>query len=505
MRIAGMLRASFVGTLLFTPAMAQEVEQIHEEALRVLRETLAQGARTGGQVPAAVQGDAELARQRGEREARIRAEAQQRMAERELQQQQRRVQFEQFVKEREQLRREQRAYDQNAAREMGLVREPQYNEVHTRALEVLRQVPTQGNEATPVEPSAPVFQPAPATENVAAPAASMEVIREPQVAAPAGAAAGNLSESAAAPNVAVQTSALSSSQVDSSDVHQRALEVLRGGRTAVASPEPTPAPTPSPELQQRLKQMQAELEQEQLQRRGATGSAISGDYVKDLERRAQEMVGAGLTSPVVTSGTGLDSETRAIIQRQNQQISSQLGGASAPVTPAPVTPAPVAPVYDTPAVSVTTSAPVISTPGVTHSTVTDSTRVEYSRELEERARQILLERAQAQQSAGAVSSTTITPPPTTAPVEEVVRRPQPAVPPVTASPQFAAPVPNASPDVHSQALRTLNQVQSGGAEAVSAPRTKMQRLKELTDLYRADKMGPAEYHQKRAQILAEPQ
>jgi hypothetical protein len=226
--------------------------------------------------------------------------------------------------------------------------------------------------------------------------------------------------------------------------------------------------------------------------------------VKDLERRAQEMVGSGggtgLTSPVVTSGTGLDSETRAIIQRQNQQISSQLGGASAPVTPAPV-----APVYDTPAVSVTTSAPVISTPGVTHSTVTDSTRVEYSRELEERARQILLERAQAQQSAGAVSSTTITPPPTTAPVEEVVRRPQPAVPPVTASPQFAAPVPNASPDVHSQALRTLNQVQSGGAEAVSAPRTKMQRLKELTDLYRADKMGPAEYHQKRAQILAEPQ
>jgi hypothetical protein len=46
----------------------------------------------------------------------------------------------------------------------------------------------------------------------------------------------------------------------------------------------------------------------------------------------------------------------------------------------------------------------------------------------------------------------------------------------------------------------LNQIQAG-----TAPKTKQQRIKELTDLYRADKMSPAEYHQKRAQILAEPQ
>lgn len=38
----------------------------------------------------------------------------------------------------------------------------------------------------------------------------------------------------------------------------------------------------------------------------------------------------------------------------------------------------------------------------------------------------------------------------------------------------------------------------------TAPPTKQQRLTELIELYRTDKIGPIEYHERRAKILAEP-
>src|SRR5262245_52283759 len=107
MRIAEFLRASFVGALLFSPAMADDVEKVHEEALRALREKLGQTnsdltspdrAETGAYKAPAMQVDSQAAR---ESEARIKAEAQQRVAEREKLQAERHQQFEQFVKERE--------------------------------------------------------------------------------------------------------------------------------------------------------------------------------------------------------------------------------------------------------------------------------------------------------------------------------------------------------------------------------------------------------------------
>jgi hypothetical protein len=41
-------------------------------------------------------------------------------------------------------------------------------------------------------------------------------------------------------------------------------------------------------------------------------------------------------------------------------------------------------------------------------------------------------------------------------------------------------------------------------EQPTGPKTKQQRLMELLDLYKADKVTPAEYHAQRAKILAEP-
>jgi hypothetical protein len=38
----------------------------------------------------------------------------------------------------------------------------------------------------------------------------------------------------------------------------------------------------------------------------------------------------------------------------------------------------------------------------------------------------------------------------------------------------------------------------------AGPKTKQERLVELLQLYQADKISPAEYHDQRAKILAEP-
>src|SRR6185295_17905154 len=92
MRISEFLRASCVGALLFSPAMADDIEKMHEDALRVLREKLGQAnndlpapalANTAIVKAPALSVDSEMVRQRAEREARIKAEAQERIAERE--------------------------------------------------------------------------------------------------------------------------------------------------------------------------------------------------------------------------------------------------------------------------------------------------------------------------------------------------------------------------------------------------------------------------------------
>jgi hypothetical protein len=41
-------------------------------------------------------------------------------------------------------------------------------------------------------------------------------------------------------------------------------------------------------------------------------------------------------------------------------------------------------------------------------------------------------------------------------------------------------------------------------DTAGGPKTKQQRLMDLLELYKADKLTPAQYHAERAKILAEP-
>jgi hypothetical protein len=570
MRISEFLRASCVGALLFSPAMADDIEKVHEEALRALRENLGQAnndtstpsvSSTASVKAPALSLDPEMVRQRAERDARIKAEAQERIAERERVQAARRQQYEQWVKERERLRQEQNAYDVNAAREMGRIKEETDQDIlHATALKVLHHTDTHPGDAS----------------------GSLPVATSPIQVAPE-AATGPVTMTSAVPVPSSGSMMLAQADVDR--IHAQALEALHQQQIQVAQPaaSATPStnagPQPSPDLQRRLKQMQLELEQEQRDKQAASktkGSsnvsntstpasttsvtpsnpspAVSDAYVKDLEERARQQQ---LTTPapqvgissggagVGSSSPGLDPATREILRRQDQEIARKMGsnsGNSASFqrteTPAPqgltpdqdaqarqtlhqqeanaaanVSPAPASNTSAAPApakATKKTASPAAPSP-TAHRVETDNSNVQYSKDLEERARQTLAERAQNQSTATvqapAAPNTVIVP---SAPAQSVTATPapQPMPPPsapavrvnptVTAAPAAASP--DASSDVHARALDALNQIEAG-----TGPKTKQQRIKELTDLYRADKMSPAEYHQKRAQILAEPQ
>ncbi len=506
MRIAEFLRASFVGALLFSPAMADDIEKVHDEALRALREQLGQTS--------AAQVDPQMAKERAE----------QRNTDREKLQAERRQQFEQFVKERERLRQQQHEYEVNVARQAGQIKPDDYNPAHSPALVALHQNTEAAMQLAQAD-----------AEDVHAKA--LEVLHQ-QVQ--------NQSAPATAP--AVQTPSTTTSPA-------------------------TSTPQPSPDLQRRLKQMQLELEQEEAQKAKARGDAKPASvtivpptvsttptpdaYTRELEQRAQSMVEQSPTSmqmprttPGASSATanpsqGLDAATREMIRRQDQEISGKMSAPAASTakakTPSPAsTPLPQTLTSEQEAAAlaalrqqeqqsrpaVQTAAPSISNPSsatpaaksvappkaaaVTQRTETDAADVQYSKELEDRARQILLERAQNQQATTAIQAAPA-PAPAASPVENPSPVPVQSAAPAAGAASTAAPstvtptaapsaIPAASPDVHSQAQQALEQINTG-----TVPRTRMERLKEITDLYRADKMTPAEYHQKRAQILAEPQ
>jgi hypothetical protein len=109
--------------------------------------------------------------------------------------------------------------------------------------------------------------------------------------------------------------------------------------------------------------------------------------------------------------------------------------------------------------------------------------VGYSQDLENRARQMLLERSQPQPSAEADAAQAA------AAAANV-----PATTHVGPDPALE--------QVHSRAYETLVQVKPGEGGQTQL-KTKQERLRALTELYKADRMTPAEYHQRRATILAE--
>jgi len=618
MRLTRLLKLSFVGAVLFSPAMADDAEKIHEEALRILHEKMANpGADQNNSITPATSAttattptsstaptispsstkptsktisDAERAR--AEREQKLNAEVKQRLQERERLQAEKRRQFEDYVKERERLRQQQRDYDENIARQTGQLKSSanqgaSADEIHSKALDVLHQTTSQpANNSGNAQPS---LQPAPnhsansssssgaveraTTANSSPPPASistsvnsaaeprtdatanenaiqqraLQILHEHQVESGSstsspGTAALPVKEAEVAPRVLASSAA----QADSTaETQAKALEVLHQQMQAQRNTQPevvtNSTAQPSPYLQQRLKEMHEELNTAPSKSNSSTSvqpAAVPDDYIKDLERRARQstqqqtapaativMPGPAATpasaqppqAPVAKTAPGLDQKTREMLERQDRELSRETGSSPTITTSAtPGAPPRSAETYSTSlppdaeararellhqqqqqqAVSSTPpSAPATTVQNVAPVTAPDTTQVQYSKELEERARQTLLERAQTQQSTAPLSSpmTTVTPPPSTSVAQPSTRAMPPATTAVTSS---TSPTTSANTEqIHEQALQTLNQI---------GPKTKQERLRELTDLYKADKMSPAEYHQKRAAILAEP-
>jgi hypothetical protein len=554
MRFSNLFKLSFVGMLIFSPAMAQEADKVHDEALKVLR---SQSGNTNQPATAAAPAARPpLGESRTEREARLKAEAQQRLAERERLQAEKRRQFEDYVKQRERLRQEQQTPGSKPAAP---------GNVHNQALDVLRQSPPASSTTTaapapanpttpppatvqpatpPVAPSAPprsstpAPQPQPSTEEVQQKA--LEILRQQrnEPAAPP------VREPEITPR-AVAPAPVTPSATAREDTHQKALEVLRQQTPSPASaptvapaapvttsrPAPPPSePKPSPDLQRRLDEIQRELNTPQP--RPGRSETDNQAYLKELEERAlqnrpQTLPARAATPapaqpitaarPAQTTTPTLDSQTREVIRRQDEELRQS------PVTALPRTAPPAAAAHPSnrldpaaeararevlrqqqqavTAPAATTVAPSAqpiasapprqTTPAPAPALVTSPAGdVVYSRELEERARQALLERAGNQASAAAAATSPL-PSSTT---------PTPAPANVSNAPlQTDAELER----VHSRAIETLVQVQPGEG-AQTQFKSKQDRLRALTDLYRADKMTPAEYHQRRAQILAEP-
>lgn len=566
MRLSRLLKLSFVGTLLFSPTMAQEASKVHEDALKVLRSGAADTGRSSA--PAAPSGR----ETRAERDARLRMEAQQRLAERERIQAEKRRQFEEYVKERERLRSGASAgtvqdqavkvlrqqTDPNAA--------PSVSPAPAAATPATRpapsvQPPITPAPAAPVAPVAPNTRPTPPqTSNDDVQQRALDIIRE-QREQPAAAAV-PIRESELAPRVTATPAptprSTTSPAGNTADTHQKALEVLRQQQSQPAtSGTATAAPTtsreddlkPSPELQRRLDEMQRELNTPAP--RSSAHSQSNADYTRELEQRALQSLqqrSAPATAPATsvapatavtrtapvapaTTAPAIDNNTREMLRRQDEQLRRQssgvAGAASSRVTPPPArsnaidpaaeqrardilrqqqqavgnASAAIAapdraaqtaqpPVRSTPP-AVATTPRSTSTPPPAQSTAQPSVSTssapgdQYSRELEERARQSILARTQEQDpSAQQVQAQTAA---RTAAVN-------PLTAPVTPNPDIDR--------VHSRAYETLVQVQPGESGKVQF-KNKQERLRALTDLYKADRLTPAEYHQRRAAILAE--
>lgn len=598
MRLLRIFQLSFVGAALFSPTMADDAEKVHEEALRILREQTGGStnnaplsvANPGVSTTTARTNATSAAAAKAEREARAKAEVQQRLNDREKAQAEKRRQFEEYVKERERLRQQQRQYDDNLSKQPAPgkptgVAPASADDVHEKALQILRETKPQASATAPATSAAiqPSLEPAGAGATSSSDAAqqqALETLRAKKAEADSTVHTAPkmrtqpVSEAEVAPRVTAAT--MAQAEPDRA-AQEKALEILRQQMAAPSTapapsvapaPAASPEPTPSPYLQQRLKEMQNELAAPQSKPTSAAAAsepaAVPDSYIKELEEKARRAAQENQSvvqpaaptappapAPAVTSSRspapspasapstrGMDPKTREMIERQDRDIARRTGSAT-PTAAAVARPpysrglspeaeaqarailrqqqemggnasaasqpmsAPVSTASSTPAS--TQQPPINATASVSAATPQDNSQVQYSKELEERARQILMERAQTQQSATSPAAM-----PSSA---NVTASTQPAsgttfaTPAGTASAAQAAAVASTTSgepeQVHSKALETLNRIRPG-EEPGGLPRTKQERLRDLTELYKADKITPSEYHQKRAAIIAEP-
>ena len=503
MRLSTILKISCLSTLVFSPAMAQEAEEVHEQALKVLREQLANpptNSISRPSLPESRRIEGEIQRDRNEQNMLRREQAEAERARRDQLHDERRQRFEQEMREREFIRQRQRDYDESIARQMrALNPNMSTDEVHSQALSVLRgETPPAEEISQPVPQSSAAPATAPVTTATIAPAAeenvvsqeevhqrALEILRSQQAATQGTTPAPVASRPEPAP-VAVTPAPVQPvpapapvtptpaapprepapvyAQPHINEVHDQALQVLRQQQAQPAAAQPTaaPGPQPSPELVKRMQE---------------TGIARTTPRPTPAPTPAPAATPAPAPRPAAapapaqeTLPADLEARAREILREQQAQV------AAAPAA----TPQPMA----RPATAPRTSAAPANT----------QANDQYSRELEEKARQLLQERAQSQPSATQPAAT-----PAPAPVSAATPAPAAVPPPATSAAPAAQPAPD---DVHARALETLRQ--GGGPAGPQPALSKREKLRQLTDLYKADKITSAQYHQQRAKILAEP-
>jgi len=375
----------------------------------------------------------------------------------------------QQYEERERVRQQQRAHEAAAMRAAGLAK-PDLKDPYVRASAMLR------GEAVPGQPI------------LMAAAESTTPALAPSTTPPLDAAA-----------------------------QQRALEILRQSAGRAPAPAPAPAavavesstPEPTPETRERVRQIleeQAPPRQPRNLRVVETPAAPAAaaeltPISADAETRARELLRQKIAeSKAAAPASPLDAKTQEMLRRQDEEIARRAASPAPEVTATPgvtarpiVVPAAPATVSSTPAVPAVpvaapapvevTARPVPAPPTAASAAPTVAAQpaplpqapapiaaVPYSAEVEEQARQAIRQRSQVQTAPASPAATA-------AAHAQTISTPAPAPQPVGTTPE----------------------------PAVSAgPKTKREKLDELNALYRADKVTPAEYHERRARILAEP-
>jgi len=481
MKFSRCLQIGIVGGCFLTPAMAQEAQTAQEEALRLLR-----GEGEVSRQPAALATpeskesfEEELRRHRNEREALLRAQVAVADAARRERLAERRTQWETAVLERERVRSAQRQHEMKVAEEVGLVKTSHSaGDANADALRMLR--------SASAEAPAPQAAAAPEMAEAEVPPTQMAALETPQPAPLAVEAPEPVAES-----VPVQLA-----QADPGydaymrQLEQRAAEMARSqsGATAPATPaqvdpgakalevlrqqaDKTPNMPVMPQSPSAVSGPDAEAKARAALREYMSAHAYEAaphvmtpkpvdsstvTYSKELEEKALQTIQSNRATTTLTAPNTSDADVAAAQARALEALRS------APPPPTPQVAPAIQPVVTLPPAMPAAAAAALETP-TPRATAPAKEAVDAD-----------LAAAHAK-ALEALRGTALPATPASADL-------------APAMPAAASPQPPAQP----------------AAVVISSGKSKREKLTELNELYKQDKVTPADYHQMRAKILAEP-
>jgi hypothetical protein len=342
---------------------------------------------------------------------------------------------------------------------------------------------------------------------------------------------------------------------------QTALPKLKSNTAAAAE---TPAPSAAPSSASTFKSSLPPASDEALERARAVLRQPQAAATTPSAMPTPTTTQLGSSVPAASPGSGLNEKTRQLLIRQNKELEKSAGKTptpapatdsgkidpyararevlrnqpnstkDAPVSPAVAAPNPSAPaspaIVTPPASAVVRQAAPAAVPAAVVSDAQPSSTPNRNDAVLERAREILRQqKASTQTAVGTVAPAAVTP----APAAPVASQPAPA-------PRTAAPAAVDAAVVHARALEALHAQEAaekkttpvavakptGSAEkpapimkpaapaqpvqnapvvqAAPSVKTKKEKLADLLELYKADKITPSQYQEQRAKIIAEP-